>query len=169
MERAHAGLRAFLDPVIRLECVVATVLFTLTAVVMATQIVARMAFGLPIVWAEDSTVFMFVWTTFLGAAVLYDRKEALAIDALTSRFAPGAQRRLAFVVDALLLAALVYFCKLTWDFIAIQRAMGHKLGGATGLPSWLMTLSVMVGFVSMAASTMASLLKPRAAASGAGA
>lgn len=160
MERAHAGIRVLLDPAIRLQCVVATVLFTLTGVVMATQIVSRMVFGLPLVWAEDITVFMFVWSTFLGAAVLYDRKQALAIDTLTNRFSPETQRRLAFAVDLVLLAALVYMCKLTWDFVSIQRGMGHKLGGATGLPSYVMTVSVLVGFVSMTVSTVASLLKP---------
>lgn len=168
MARAHAAVRAVLDPVVRLEVGAATVLFTLTGLLMATQIVARKVLGLPLVWAEDLTVFMFVWTTFLGAAVLYDRKEALAIDMLVNRFPPGARRRVAIAVDVLLLVALLYLCKLTWDFIAVQRGMGHKLGGATGLPSYVMTLSVLVGFVSMVASTVASLLKPPAAA-GAGA
>jgi TRAP-type C4-dicarboxylate transport system permease small subunit len=160
MQRAHARLRALLDPVVRLELGAATVLFTLTGVVMGAQVVARMVFGVPIEWAEDLTVFMFVWTTFLGAAVLYDRKRSLAIDALTNRFSPPTQRRLAFVVDLVLLVALAYFCKLTWDFIAIQRGMGHKLGGATGLPSYVMTVSVLIGFVSMTLSTFVSLLKP---------
>jgi TRAP-type C4-dicarboxylate transport system permease small subunit len=161
MDRAYAAIRVLLDPAIRVQFAVATVLFTLTGVVMATQIVSRMVFGLPLVWAEDLTVLMFVWSTFLGAAVLYDRKESLSIDALTHRFSPEAQRRLAFAVDVLLLAALVYLTKLTWDFIAIQRGMGHKLGGATGLPSYVMSVSVLVGFVSMTLSTLASLLKPR--------
>ena len=161
MASAHAGLRTLLDPVVRLELGAATALFALTGVLMAAQIVARMVFGLPIVWAEDLTVFMFVWTTFLGAAVLYDRKQALAIDALVNRFPTRVQRVVAFVVDAFLLVALVWLCKLTWDFIAVQRGMGHKLGGATGLPSYVMTLSVLVGFASMTASTVASLLQPQ--------
>lgn len=160
MASTHAGLRKLLDSVVAFELGAAVVLFTLTGVLMGAQIVARVVFGLPIVWAEDLTVFMFVWTTFLGAAVLYHRKQALAIDALVARFSPLAQRRVAFVVDLVLLAALVGLCKLTWDFISIQRGMGHKLGGATGLPSYVMTLSVLIGFLSMAASTMASLLRP---------
>lgn len=149
-----------LDPVVRLELGAATALFTLTGVLMGAQIIARMGFGVPIVWAEDLTVFMFVWTTFLGAAVLYDRKHALAIDALVSRFSASSQRRVAFAVDCFLLVALAWFCKLTFDFIAVQRGMGHKLGGATGLPSYVMTLSVLVGFASMTVSTIASLLRP---------
>lgn len=159
MERTHAGLRAFMDRFVGLQFAAATVLFTLTGVLMCAQILARKGLGLPMVWAEDLTVFMFVWTTFLGAAVLYDRKEALAIDALVSRFSPPAQRRVALCVDLLLVVALVYLCKLTWDFVLVQRGMGHKLGGATGIPSWVLSVSVLVGFVSMTGSTIASLMK----------
>ena len=95
-----------------------------------------------------------------GEELLRDRKQSLAIDALVNRFPPATQRGVAFAVDLALLVALAYFCKLTFDFIAIQRGMGHKLGGATGLPSYVMTLSVLVGFASMTVSTIASLLKP---------
>lgn len=164
MERTHAALRKLVDPAVRLQCAAATILFALTGLVMGAQIVARKVFDLPIVWAEDLTVIMFVWTTFLGAAVLYDRKEALAIDSLVSRFSARTQRRIARAVDVLLLVALVYLCKLTWDFVTIQKGMGHKLGGATGIPSYVLTVSVLVGFVSMTASTIASLLRPRAPA-----
>lgn len=164
MASAHAGYRAWLDPVIRLEFGAATVLFALTGLVMGAQIIARMAFGLPMVWAEDITVFMFVWTTFLGAAVLYDRKQALAIDTFVTLLSPRMQRRVALAVDVLLLVTLIYLCKLTWDFVAIQRSMGHKLGGATGIPSYVMTLSVLLAFISMTASTVASLLERRSMA-----
>ncbi len=153
-----------MDRFVGLQYAVATVLFALTGVLMATQILVRKGLGLPLVWAEDLTVFMFVWTTFLGAAVLYDRKEALAIDAVVNRLSPRAQKIVAVGVDLLLLVALAYLCKLTWDFVVIQKGMGHKLGGATGIPSWVLTLSVLVGFVSMTGSTIVSLLKPFAPA-----
>lgn len=160
MERLHSRLRAVLDPVIGVQLVAGTVLFTLTGVLMTVQILARKGLDLPIVWAEDLTVFMFVWATFLGAAVLYDRRQALAIDTLVNRFSPRTRARLAHAVDLVLLVALVILCKLSWDFLVIQKGMGHKLGGATGIPSYVLTLSVLIGFVSMTASTLASLLKP---------
>ena len=164
MEQAHARLRAILDPVIGFQFTAATILFTLTGVLMGAQVLARKGLDLPMLWAEDLTVFMFVWTTFLGAAVLYDRKESLAIDTLVSQFSPSTQLRVARCVDLLLLVALVYLCKLSWEFLVIQKGMGHKLGGATGIPSYVLTLSVLVGFLSMTASTVASLVKPNAPA-----
>jgi len=159
MAGVYAWLRAFMDRFVALQLVAATVLFTLTGVLMAAQIFARKALGLPIVWAEDLTVFMFVWTTFLGAAVLYDRKESLAIDAVVNRLPLRTKAAVGLAVDLLLLAVLVYLFKLTFDFVGIQRGMGHKLGGATGIPSWVLSVSVFVGFLSMTGSTLASILR----------
>ena len=85
MRRVYARFRALVDWIITLELRVAVVLFSLTGVVIAAEIFARRVLNLPFVWAEDLTVFLFVWTAFLGAAVLYDRNAALSIDSLVRR------------------------------------------------------------------------------------
>ncbi|MBL0290916.1 MAG: TRAP transporter small permease subunit [Betaproteobacteria bacterium] len=66
MKRAHTWLRAILDRVVAVELWVAVALFGLAGVVIAVEIVARRVFNLPFVWAEDLTVFLFVWTAFLA-------------------------------------------------------------------------------------------------------
>lgn len=159
MRRAYARFRTLVDWIITLECWAAVVLFSLTGVVIAVEIFARRVLNLPFVWAEDVTVFLFVWTAFLGAAVLYDRKAALSVDSLVSRLTPRAQRRLGVVVDLVLFASLFYLTRLSYDFFAIQKGLGHKLGGATGIPSYMMTLAVLVGMTTMFVSTAASLMK----------
>ncbi len=159
MERAYARLRSLLDRIVSLQCGVAVVLFGLTGILMATEIVARKGLNLPVIWAEDLTVFMFVWTAFLGAAVLYDRKEALSIDSLVRHLSPRTQKYLGIAVDLLLFVALLYLAWLSYKFLVIQKGLGHKLGGATGIPSYVMTLSVLICFTTMFVSTALSLMK----------
>ena len=159
MNRAYTWLRSILDRVIAVELWVAVALFGLTGVVIAVEIVARRVFDLPFVWAEDLTVFLFVWTSFLGAAVLHDRREALSIDTLTSRLGPRTQAGLVVVVDVLLFVLLLYLARLAYDFFAVQKNLGHKLGGATGLPSYAMTLAVLTSVTTMFVSTAAMLVK----------
>ena len=144
--------------VVAVELWIAVFLFASTGVLIAVQIVARRVFNLPFVWAEDLTVFLFVWTSFLGAAVLYDRRAALSIDTFTSRLTPRAQARLAIVVDVVLFVALLYLSRLAYDFFVIQKDLGHKLGGATGLPSYAMTMAVLIAMATMFASTAAMLM-----------
>lgn len=159
MNRAYTWLRAILDRVVAVELWVAVTLFGLTGIVIAVEVVARRVFDLPFVWAEDLTVFLFVWTSFLGAAVLYDRRQALAIDTLTSRLGPRTQAALVVAVDLLLFVLLAYLARLAYDFFAVQKNLGHKLGGATGLPSYAMTLAVLTSVTTMFASTVAMLVK----------
>jgi TRAP-type C4-dicarboxylate transport system permease small subunit len=159
MRRAYNGLRAIVDRVVAVELWVAVALFGLTGVVIAVEIVARRVFNLPFVWAEDLTVFLFVWTSFLGAAVLYHRREAMSIDTLTSRLSERTQARLVVVVDVVLFVALLYLARLSYDFFSVQRNLGHKLGGATGLPSYAMTLAVLTGMTTMLVSTVTMLMK----------
>lgn len=159
MQRAYAAFRKLVDGLIRLECRIATFLFGVTGIVMAAQIFMRKVLNRPFVWAEDLVVFLFVWTTFLGAAVLYDRKALLSIDTLVGRLTPVARKRLAVVVDLLLLVSLFHLTRVAYDFASVQKELGHRLGGATGIPSFVLTLSVMLGMATMFLSTMASLSK----------
>ena len=159
MGRVYASFRALVEAIVRVELWAAIVLFALTGAIVALQVFARRALDNPFVWAEDLTVFLFVWTSFLGAAVLYDRRTALSIDTLTSRLGRRVRERLGVVVDVVLLVALVYLTLLSYDFVLAQQRLGHKLGGATGIPSYMMTLAVLVGVATMVLSTLAAVMK----------
>jgi len=91
--------------------------------------------------------------------VLYHRREAMSIDTLTSRLSERTQARLVVVVDVVLFVALLYLARLSYDFFSVQRNLGHKLGGATGLPSYAMTLAVLTGMTTMLVSTVTMLMK----------
>lgn len=159
MERAYAAFRTLVNGLITLECWIAVVLFGVTGIVMAAQVFVRRVLNRPFIWAEDFTVFLFVWTTFLGAAVLFDRKAILSIDTLVGHLTPAARKRLGVVVDLVLLVSLFYLTRLAYDFASVQKDLGHQLGGATGIPSYVLTLSVMLGMATMFISTTASLWK----------
>jgi C4-dicarboxylate transporter DctM subunit len=159
MERAYEAFRMLVNRLITLECWIAVVLFGVTGIVMVAQVFVRHVLNLPFIWAEDLTVFLFVWTTFLGAAVLFDRKALLSIDTLVGHLTPVARKRLSVVVDLVLLVSLFYFTWLAYDFAVVQKELGNQLGGATGIPSYVLTLSVMLGMATMFLSTTASLLK----------
>ena len=158
MSSFNTSFKKLVDLVVTVECWTGIVLFGLTGTIMTLQIFMRRVLNLPFIWAEDLTVFLFVWMTFLGAAVLYHRKAILSIDSLVVILPENIQRALGILVDILLFISLFYLTKLAFDFFGLQRNLGHKLGGATGIPSSVMTLSVMVGMTTMFFSTGVSLL-----------
>ena len=158
MKDIYATTKKLVDLLVTLECWAGIVLFGLTGIIMASQIFMRRILNLPFIWAEDLTVFFFVWMTFLGAAVLYHRKTILSIDSLVIIFSQRVQRVLGIVVDILLFISLFYITQLAYEFFSLQKNLGHKLGGATGIQSYMMTLAVIIGMATMFFSTGVSLL-----------
>ena len=158
MSSFNTSFKKLVDLVVTVECWTGIVLFGLTGTIMTLQIFMRRVLNLPFIWAEDLTVFLFVWMTFLGAAVLYHRKAILSIDSLVIIFSQRVQRVLGIVVDILLFISLFYITKLAYDFFSLQKNLGHKLGGATGIQSYMMTLAVIIGMATMFFSTGVSLL-----------
>jgi len=159
MDSIYSTFKKLVDSLVTLEGWIGIILFSLTGIIMTSQIFMRRVLNLPFIWAEDLTVFLFVWMAFLGAAVLYHRKTILSIDSLVNFFGQRVQRVIGVVVDILLFISLFYLTKLSYDFFSLQKNLGHKLGGATGIPSYMMTLAVIVGIATMFFSTVVSLLK----------
>jgi len=158
MDTLCITIKRVVDSLVTLESWIGIILFAVTGIIMSLQIFMRRVLNLPFIWAEDLTVFLFVWVTFLGAAVLYHRKTILSIESLVTVFSQRVQRLLGIVVDILLFVSLFYLAKLSCDFFGLQKNLGHKLGGATGLPSYMMTLAVIVGMATMFISTLVSLM-----------
>jgi len=66
----------------------------LAAIVCITflQVVLRYVFGNPLSWGEELARYIFVWITFLGAAVAYARDTHIRVDAVIALSPPLFQR-----------------------------------------------------------------------------
>lgn len=124
----------------------ASVAMTVTCVVMLVQVFLRRVFNSPIVWAEDLSVFLFIWITFLGAAILFQRKTLSSVDTFVMLFSPKVRILIEACVDLIVAVASWYLLKLSIDFMVRQQRLGHKLGGALGIPIWVVTIAVILSF-----------------------
>ncbi len=138
---------------------ITTACLTGSILVMLMQVVLRRAFNRPIIWAEDLTVFIFVWITFLGAAVLYQRKAMTSVDSLIVCL-PKKIRRIACVfVDVVVVATSAYLIKITLDYMQNQMRLGHKLGGALGIPIWVVLLCIIISMLMIVLFGFTSIIK----------
>lgn len=126
---------------------VATLAMTITCIVMLVQVFLRRLFNSPIVWAEDISVFFFIWITFLGAAVLFQKKTLSSVDTLVMLFPEKVRIVIEAVADLIIAFSSFYLLKISFDFMKRQQLLGHKLGGALGIPIWIVTCSVIVSFL----------------------
>ena len=79
----------------------------------------RYALNAPLAWPEQVSRIMFVWVTFVGAAVLYRERLHVAIDMFVALLPRAVRRAMAWAVELLILALnavlLVYGLKLSLD------------------------------------------------------
>lgn len=87
-----------------------SVLALLMAVMVGTvilQVFYRFALGNPLSWSEELARYAFVWITFLGAAVAYRHGAHIVVETIVVLLPRRLQAALAWVVDALMVLALV--------------------------------------------------------------
>jgi|GEM_PF-1702592 len=138
---------------------VATLAMTITFIVMLTQVFLRRVFNSPIVWAEDLSVFMFIWITFLGAAVLFQKKTLSSVDTIVMLLPVKARLIIEAIADLIIAVSSLYLLNLSIDFMKRQQLLGHKLGGALGIPIWVVTIAVVISFALIILFGLISFMK----------
>lgn len=137
----------------------ATTAMGLVCVVMLSQVFLRRVFNRPIIWAEDLAVFLFIWITFIGGAILYQQKSLSSVDTLVAIFPAKLKVLAGLFVDLVVLLASIYLLKLSFDFIVRQQSLGHKLGGALGVPNWIVTISIVLSMGLIILFSLTSIVK----------
>jgi TRAP-type transport system small permease protein len=112
------------------EAVTRTVKFALGAVMAAIVLITiaavwwRYVLNAPIAWTEQVSNMLFVWTVFLGSAVLYREKLHIAVDMflemLPARFKEIAFWAIEFANLVFILVLFVYGLKLSIDVLPQQ-------------------------------------------------
>ena len=85
----------------------AGVLFTGVFAVTVLNIVLRNVAGIAWLWIPGASRLMFIWTVFLGAAVLYYHNDHLLMDYFVAKISPKNRRKLDFIIHAVFLAFLI--------------------------------------------------------------
>lgn len=68
------------------------ILMTLMLIVMSAQVIWRYVFNDPIYWSEELARYLFVWLTFLSAAMAFRDHRHMAIDLIQPFLSPVALR-----------------------------------------------------------------------------
>lgn len=85
------------------------VLFAGVFAVTVLNISLRNLGGVTWLWIPGVSRLLFIWTIFMGTAVLYERKDHLIMDFFVNKLAPEKQARLQLAINSVFLAFLVLF------------------------------------------------------------
>lgn len=109
-ERA-GPLRAVCDVTERIGAVAAGACIAAIVVITVVAVWYRYVLGAPLAWTEQVSRILFVWVTFLGAAVLYRRMIHIVIDMMVMML-PGPLQRVIYWVNQALI--FVFAAMLLW-------------------------------------------------------
>ncbi len=134
--------------------------FLAAAVILAfTQVVLRFVFNNPQAWAEEVGRYLFVWVTFIGAAVAVAHDSHIRVDALIQKFTPKTQdhlKRFRHVVDLICFAFLLYS-----GILVAWRNRFSVFYTIEWAPQVAFYLAVPVGCVLMLIFVLRFLFRPR--------
>jgi TRAP-type C4-dicarboxylate transport system permease small subunit len=99
-------------------------------VLVCIQVFSRYFVGAPTPGLAEISRLLFIWMTFLGAALLVSRRELIVIDLLHDRLGGGLFRRLQVLVD---IATGIFLVVLAFYARHLMVVVGQKIAPATGI------------------------------------
>jgi C4-dicarboxylate transporter DctQ subunit len=128
------------------ETLIAVILGLMTFVTFA-NVVARYIFNTNILWALETTVFLFAWLVLIGASYCVKARAHLGVDVVLNMVGPGVRRILALIAVAACLVFSVLLLIGAWNYWAPFAAL-PMLDGTLKDQAWYEVNDVpMLGFL----------------------
>ena len=135
------------------ETLIAVILGLMTLVTFA-NVIARYVFNANILWALETTVFLFAWLVLLGASYCVKVRAHLGVDVVLNMVSPGLRKVLALISVAACLVFSVLLLIGAWNYWAPFAAM-PMLDGTLKDQAWYEVNDIpMLGFLSFLEASM---------------
>lgn len=109
------------------ENLIATLLGLMTLVTFA-NVIARYLFNSNILWALETTVFMFGWLVLLGASYAVKKRAHLGVDAILNMVSAPVRRMMALFSVACCLVFSLLLLKGAWDYWSVFAELPPTTG-----------------------------------------
>ncbi len=128
------------------ETLIALILGLMTAITFA-NVIARYVFETNLLWALETTVFLFAWLVLLGASYCVKVRAHLGVDAILNIVSPAVRRVLGLLAVAACLTFSVLLLIGAWNYWAPFAAL-PMLDGTLKDQAWYEVNDVpMLGFL----------------------
>lgn len=113
-------------------------LFTVVVAISA-GVISRKVFGNPFTWPEEIATFLFIWLSFVGAAVAASRRKHIFVDYFIHRIPVKYMKLITLTVNAFVLVFLLLICV---GCVILQPMMAGHASVALNIPKNLYYLPV---------------------------
>jgi C4-dicarboxylate transporter DctQ subunit len=116
------------------ETLIALILGLMTIITFA-NVIARYVFNSNILWALETTVFLFAWLVLLGASYCVKTRAHLGVDVVLNMVAPGMRRVMALLAVTVCIVFSVLMLIGSWNYWAPFAAL-PMLDGTVNDQAW---------------------------------
>ena len=152
-------LRAVLAGVQRLErgadwsCQAA---LAVMSVLVLLQVVLRYLFAAPLVWAEEASVFLMIWVTFIGSGIAIRKRGHIAMMLVADRL-PASIARIVLVASNF--AIIAFLAVVAWQGFRLAAFVSDQPSPALRIPMTWPYLAIPVGALFMIGQVLATMLE----------
>jgi C4-dicarboxylate transporter DctQ subunit len=109
------------------------------------NVVVRYAFDGSLVWASELTVYLFLWSTFFGAAYCFKQDAHISINILLEKVRPATAKKLLLLshsITAVFLFAVAYY---GYGYLFLVHEL-DEMSIDLGIPMWIIYLVIPISF-----------------------
>lgn len=125
-----------------IEKVISMILIVAITVVLFCNVIYRYFLNDPIYWANEASIFMMAWLTFLGGSLGLKYKSQASITFLVERLAGKSKRIMSIITHIIILIFIAYLLYISYDWIF---SLSSTKSSSMRIPMWIPYLSVPVG------------------------
>ncbi|MBM7713232.1 C4-dicarboxylate transporter DctQ subunit [Bacillus thermophilus] len=124
------------------EKLASILLIAAMTVVLFISVIFRYFLNAPLFWANEASIFMMAWLTFIGGSLGLKYKSQASITFLVDRFSEKGRKILFIMTHIIILIALAFLLYLSYQWVF---TLSPQKSSSMRLPMWLPYLSVPVG------------------------
>jgi TRAP-type C4-dicarboxylate transport system permease small subunit len=146
MVRFYHRLTSVVDAIDKLELIV--VIASLLAIIgiNSLEIFTRFILNKSFFWVHEVIILLANYLYFLGAALVYKRKQDIQMEYFLKFFSLRIQKGWDFVIDG---ACFYFFIILFYQGIRILKVQSLQVSQGLGIPNHYFTLPLVIGTLSM--------------------
>jgi len=127
--------------------------------ILSYEVILRYFFLAPTSWAQDISLTMQVWFTYLALGYVLRHREMIRIAAVIGYLGPLGRK----IAEGFALVVILVICVLVvWlgsGIVEDSVALGRRQPTILELPNWLSELPVVIGFVLLGLQALADLIR----------
>ena len=122
-------------------------------ILIITNVLSRNIFHRSIYWSEELVSYCLVWMTYLTVGIALKRDELVGVTFGLNIFNEK-QRKIIVILSLLVILWFSLYIFFSSIFLVKTFFVKEHLSGNLGVPTWVVYLSIPVGFLSLSFSTI---------------